>query len=134
MATQPLILVADDDADIRKLLSEKLEAAGVRVILAESGQDAIDKCRNEKPNLVVMDVRMPVMSGTEAVSLMKSDAQLKNIPIMFLSNFGEENILNAWIDQKYAKELGAIDYVKKGESLENIVEKIMTFLASAPSS
>lgn len=130
MATQPLILVADDDADIRKLLSAKLEVAGMRVITAESGQDAIDKCRTEKPALVVMDVRMPVMSGTEAVSIMKSDAQLKDIRVMFLSNFGEEDELNAWIDQKYAKEVGAVDYVKKGDGLEKIVEKITGLLAA----
>lgn len=130
MDTQPLVLVADDDADIRKLLSAKLEAAGMRVITAESGQDAIDKCRAEKPTLVVMDVRMPVMSGTEAVSIMKSDAQLKDIRVMFLSNFGEEDELNAWIDQKYAKEMGAVDYVKKGEGLESIVEKITALLAA----
>ncbi len=133
MDPQPLVLVTDDDADIRKILSEKLEAAGMRVLTAESGQDAIDKCRTEKPDLVVMDVRMPVMSGTEAVSIMKQDAQLKDTRVVFLSNFGEEDELNAWIDQKYAKELGAIDYVKKGEGPEKIVAKI-TGLLAAPTS
>lgn len=68
------------------------------------------------------------MSGTEAVSLMKGDSKLRDIKIVFLSNFGEEDEVNAWLDQKYAKELGAIDYMKKSEDLANIVTKITSLL------
>ena len=60
---KPLILIADDDADIRGILRVKLEAVGLRVVEAADGQDAIDKCKADRPALIVMDVRMPVMSG-----------------------------------------------------------------------
>jgi CheY-like chemotaxis protein len=124
----PLVLVADDEKDIRTILRTKLEASGFRVIEAENGQDAIDKCRLERPALVVMDVRMPVMSGTEAVSRIKEDPSLKDIKIVFLSNFGEEQEINAWIDQKYAREIGAVDYIKKSDDLAAIMQKITNIL------
>jgi CheY-like chemotaxis protein len=125
---KPLILITDDDSDIRNILRIKLEAAGFRIIEAHDGQDAIDKCGAERPALIIMDVRMPVMSGTEAVSVIKEDPKLRDIKIVFLSNFGEEAEINAWLDQKYAKELGAIDYIKKSEDLANIVTKITALM------
>ncbi len=129
MAAQPpLLLVVDDDPEIRSILSTKLEASGMRVVAAENGQDAIDKSHQEHPDLIVMDVRMPVMSGTEAVSIIKSDPQLKDTKVVFLSNFGEEEGTNAWLDQKYARELGAVDYIKKTDDLDSIVKKIKELL------
>jgi len=125
---KPLVLIADDDADIRSILRVKLEAEGLRVEEAQDGQDAIDKSKREHPALIVMDVRMPVMSGTEAVAIIKSDPNLRDIRIVFLSNFGEEDEINAWLDQKYAKELGAMDYMKKSEDLPKIVAKIKQLL------
>lgn len=126
---KPLILVVDDDPDIRAIMTTKLEQSGMRVTQAENGQDAIDQCRKERPALVVMDVRMPVMSGTEAMTTIKEDPTLKDIKVVFLSNFGEEDEINAWIDTKYAKEMGAMDYMKKGEDLDKIVAKIRQLLA-----
>jgi CheY-like chemotaxis protein len=124
----PLILVADDEQDIRTILRTKLEASGFRVIEAENGQDAIDKCRLERPVLVVMDVRMPVMSGTEAVSHIKEDRSLSDIKVVFLSNFGEEQEINAWVDKKYAQEIGAVDYIKKSDDLAAIIQKITAII------
>jgi len=75
-----------------------------------------------------MDVRMPVMSGTEAITKIKEDPALRDTKVVFLSNFGEEEEINAWIDQKYAREMGAVDYIKKGEDLGKVVEKIQQLL------
>jgi CheY-like chemotaxis protein len=123
-----LVLITDDDSDIRGILRTKLESLGYRVQEAENGQDAIDKIKQDRPDLVVMDVRMPVMSGTEAIGRIKEDPSLKDIKVVFLSNFGEEEEINAWIDQKYAKEIGAIDYMKKSDDLSKIVAKIQSLL------
>ncbi len=125
---KPLILIVDDDADVRTIMRTKLEAAGLRVAEAGNGQEGIDQCKKEKPALIVMDVRMPVMSGTEAVGRIKEDPALKDTKVVFLSNFGEEDEINAWIDQKYAREMGAIDYMKKSEDLAKIVAKIQELL------
>ena len=125
---KPLILVTDDDANIRGILRLKLEAEHFRVVEASNGKEAIKKSKEEHPDLIVMDVGMPVMTGTEAVTLIKEDPKLHDIKVVFLSNFGEEDKLNAWLDQKYAKELGAVDYMKKSEDLSLIVEKIKALL------
>lgn len=124
------ILIVDDDADIRSILTTKLEASGFQVVSAENGQEGIEKAKEGGIDLILMDVRMPIMSGTEAVSNMKTDEQLKAIPVIFLSNFGEEKEVDAWIDQKFAKDLGAIDYMKKSEDLSKIVERIKSALPS----
>jgi len=125
---KPLILIADDDENIRSILRLKLEASDFRVIEAKNGQEAVDTCKTEHPNLIVMDVSMPVMTGTEAVTHIKKDKKLRDIKVVFLSNYGEESELNAWLDQKYAKEMGVIDYIKKSEDISKIVEKITSLL------
>lgn len=121
---KPHILIVDDDPDIRAILRTKFEAAGMAVDEAENGQAAIDHCRSERPDLIVMDVRMPVMSGTEAVARIKDDPSLKDVKVVFLSNFGEEDEINTWIDRKYAREMGAVDYMRKSDDLSAIVAKI----------
>lgn len=126
--TKPLILLVDDDPDIRAILKTKLESAGMTVSEAENGQAAIDRCKLERPDLIVMDVRMPVMSGTEAVGQIKQDAALKDVKVVFLSNFGEEEEINAWLDQKFAREMGAVDYMKKSDDLSSIVARIQHLL------
>jgi len=129
MADQkPLVLIVDDDTDIRTILRTKLEASGMRVSEATNGQEGIDRCHQEHPDLIVMDVRMPVMSGTEAVTRIKEDPSLRDIKVVFLSNFGEEDEINAWIDQKYAREMGAVDYMKKSDDLAKIIAKIQQLL------
>ncbi|HUO75477.1 MAG TPA: response regulator [Candidatus Paceibacterota bacterium] len=127
-SNQPLILVVDDEPDIISILSTKLEAAGMRVQSAANGKEAIESAKKEHPDLIVMDVRMPVMSGTEAITKIKEDPALKDTKVVFLSNFGEEEEINAWIDQKYAREMGAVDYLKKSEDLGKIVGKIQQLL------
>lgn len=131
MADQkPLVLIVDDDTDIRTILRTKLESSGMRVSEATNGQEGIDRCHQEHPDLIVMDVRMPVMSGTEAVTRIKEDPALRDIKVVFLSNFGEEDEINAWIDQKYAREMGAVDYMKKSDDLSKIIAKIQQLLTN----
>ena len=67
------ILIVDDDADIRSILTTKLEASGFEVISAENGQEGIEKAKEGGIDLILMDVRMAIMSGTEPVSTMKTD-------------------------------------------------------------
>jgi len=123
-SSEPLILVADDDEKLRGILRMKLEASGFEVIEAGNGEEAIAASLKTLPSLVVMDVRMPVLSGTEAVLKMKQDPKLQSIPVLFLSAFGEQDMDRAWIDKQVAHELGAVDYMKKTESLSMIVAKI----------
>jgi CheY-like chemotaxis protein len=122
------ILIADDETDIRSIIKTKLEAAGFAVTEASNGKEALESMRESRPDLVVMDVKMPVMNGVEAVGAMKGDDELKDILVVFLTNYGEDDIDNAWIDEKYAKEIGALGHIRKTDDLSVIVERIQGLL------
>lgn len=118
------VLLVDDEEDLRTIVGAKLEAAGFEVQKATNGKEALELMRHEKPELVIMDVKMPIMNGVEAVSEMKGDEALKDIKVVFLTNYGEEDIENSWIDEKYAKEIGALGHIRKTDDLSVVVERI----------
>lgn len=129
-AANKTVLLVDDEVDLRSIIKTKLEASGVTVREANNGREAIEWLRKNRPDLVVMDVKMPIMNGVEAVAAMKADADLKDVNVIFLTNFGEQDIDNAWIDEKYAKEIGALGHIRKTDDLSVIVERINGLLAS----
>ena len=99
------VLIAEDDASLRDGLVDLLEAEGYAVITAENGQIALDRFSQEKPDLVILDVMMPEMSGYDVCrELRKQDSQT---PVIMLTAKGEE------IDKVVGLELGADDYVTK---------------------
>jgi two-component system cell cycle response regulator DivK len=80
-----VILVADDDPDILSIVSMSLEAQGYSVFKATNGQEAIDLAREHHPDLILMDMMMPIVSGYEAVAALKGDDATKDIVIVGLS-------------------------------------------------
>ncbi len=129
MAEQPLILVVDDEPDFREIFGAKLAAEGFRVETAENGKVALEKMGILKPNLVLMDVKMPVMDGATAVLKMKDDPNLKNIKVAFLTSLGDPRLEMQEINKHFSAEFGAQGYLKKTDDLETLVEKIKAFLA-----
>jgi DNA-binding response OmpR family regulator len=101
------ILVAEDERDIRDLITFTLGFAGFDVVAAANGEEALKLARQENPNLVLLDVRMPRMTGYDACSAMKADVKLKNVPIILLSAKGQEAEVQAGLLR------GADDYVLK---------------------
>jgi len=79
------ILVVDDEADIVELVKNRLEANNYDVICASDGKEAIKKAKEQKPDLIVMDILMPNMPGGDAVRLLRADAATKHIPVIFLT-------------------------------------------------
>jgi CheY-like chemotaxis protein len=79
------ILIVDDERDVLAVLEERLSKAGYEVIEADSGQSAIIKAKNEKPNLILLDIIMPGMDGQEVAQKLKSDIETKDIPVIFLT-------------------------------------------------
>lgn len=117
------LMVVDDDRFITKVYSIKLSHEGYDVILAYNGEEALEKARKEKPGLVLLDLIMPRMDGFEALEKMKKDPKMKNIPVVVLSNLGQDT------DIDRAMDLGAEDYlVKSNVSLKYILEKIDQYL------
>jgi len=116
------ILIAEDERDIRDLITFTLRFAGHDVVAAANGEEAVEKALKEKPDLVLMDVRMPRMTGYEACKKMKADENIKHIPVVFLSAKGQESEVNAGLDA------GAVEYILKPFSPDQLTERVRTIL------
>ena len=128
MAAKPLILIIDDTADFREIFSFKLSSAGFNVIEASGGEEGISKIRSERPNLVLLDMEMPGMNGVDTLVKIKSDPSIKDTKDVFVTSYGEPQEKQAWLDNKFAEELGAMDYIRKTDDLEKIVDRVKGFL------
>lgn len=125
-----LILIIDDNPSFVEIFSVKLEAAGFSVASADAGESGIQKAMEVVPDLVLLDIEMPGMTGIQVISKMKADPRLKHIKVVFLTNHGETGENDAWLDKKFAGEIGAIGYIKKTDDLDKIVKEIKTILES----
>ena len=85
------ILIAEDERDIRDLIAFTLRFAGHEVFAATNGEEAVEMAPRVNPDLILMDVRMPRMTGYEACKELKANPDLKEIPVVFLSAKGQEN-------------------------------------------
>jgi len=124
MAVQPLILVVDDEPDFREIFGAKLSAEGFRVDTAENGQVALEKMAKVAPDLVLMDVKMPVMDGATAVIKMKENPATKNIKVAFLTSLGDPRLEIQEINKKFSEDFGAQGYLKKTDDLDTLTQKI----------
>ena len=119
-----VILLVDDDENFREILKAKLEAQGFVIKEAVDGQDGLEKAKALKPDLIVLDIRMPKMSGVQALLKIKEDPEIAGTKVIFSTNFGENQQDSFWLDDKFAKEAGAVGYVKKTDDLGVIVGRI----------
>src|SRR3989344_8938626 len=126
--TKQHILIVDDNRDFLEIFSIKLTQAGFEVTTATSGKEGIEKAKASKPDLLLLDVEMPEMSGVEALAKLKADSATSTLRIVFLTNYGEATKDTTWIDEKFAREAGASDYIKKSEDLHKIVDEIKRLL------
>lgn len=116
------ILIAEDERDIRDLITFTLRFAGYEVIPTVNGEDALQKAKAELPDLIMMDVRMPKMTGYEACKNMKEDERLKNTPVVFLSAKGQESEVQTGL------EAGAVEYILKPFSPDQLTERVRILL------
>jgi len=116
------ILIADDDRLILSTLGQGLRDAVYEILEASDGKAAVHLCESAKPELAVLDVRMPGMSGVEAAHLIRQNTE---VPIMFLSAYGDMEIV------KLAIEEGALGYLVKPVDIPQIVPAIEAALARA---
>lgn len=121
-ASKPCILVADDDGLVLAMLSQGLRERGYRVLEAESGEEAVTTCKKEKPDLAILDNRMPGMSGIEAA---KEIFRAVQVPFIFLSAFDDSEIV------KNAVNEGALGYLVKPIDVHQVIPSIESALARA---
>ena len=101
------VLVVEDDAELREILQVEFELEGLTAITATNGSEAVTAARELKPDLILMDIMMPVMDGIEATKIVKSNEETKHIPIIMLTASGNRDDIVAGL------EAGAIDYITK---------------------
>src|ERR1041384_1747122 len=121
-AAVTVVLVADDDADIRDLVAFKLEQAGFEVIAVEDGQTAVEQARSRQPTLAVLDVSMPGLSGIDVCRMLRSDPATAGILIIMLTARVQEQ------DVEGGFSAGAYDYVTKPFSPRELVTRIQSLL------
>jgi CheY-like chemotaxis protein len=112
------ILVAEDERDIRELINFTLVFAGHQVTQAANGAEAVELAPKVKPDLIMMDVRMPKMTGYEACRQMKQMDEVKDVPVIFLSAKGQDEEVQTGI------EAGAVAYILKPFSPEDLTRQI----------
>jgi DNA-binding response OmpR family regulator len=102
-----LILVAEDERDIREFLAVALQVSGFNVVEARNGEEAVDVAKDRRPDLILLDIRMPKLNGYQACETLKSTPYTRDIPIVFLSAFASES------DIEMGLTLGAEEYLTK---------------------
>jgi CheY-like chemotaxis protein len=118
------ILIAEDERDIRDLITLILTFAGHTIIAAENGEVAVEKAHQNFADLalILMDVRMPRMTGYEACEIMKADPQLKDIPVVFLSAKGQDSEIKTGLN------VGAAEYLLKPFSPTELTQRVSELL------
>jgi DNA-binding response OmpR family regulator len=116
------ILVAEDQQHVRRLIEFKLGNAGYTVVSVEDGRSALEKAREMKPDLILLDVMMPLMTGFEVLSALKQCDETKNIPILMVTaQSNEDEVLKGL-------EMGAEDYITKPFSPNELAARVKTVL------
>jgi CheY-like chemotaxis protein len=116
------ILVAEDEPDIRDLIAFTLRFAGHEVVTVGNGAEALESAPKELPDLILMDVRMPRMTGYEACLRIKADPAVQHIPVVFLSAKGQE------AEIRVGMEAGASEYLLKPFAPNELTEHVTELL------
>ena len=119
------ILLVEDNEMNRDMLSRRLERKGYQVVMALDGQQGVDMAHSETPDLILMDMSLPILDGWEATRRLKADSQTQAIPVIALTAHAMSG------DREKAMEAGANDYDTKPIELPRLLEKIQTLLIKA---
>ncbi len=119
------VLLVDDERDLLSLLDFNLRAAGFETILATTGEQALSQLRRRVPDLVLLDLMLPDVLGTEVCRAVKADPRTRHVPVVMLTAKGEE------VDRVVGFELGADDYVTKPFSVRELVLRLKAVLRRA---
>lgn len=116
------ILIVEDNEMNRDMLSRRLERKGFSVVMAEDGQKGVDMSKSESPDLILMDLSLPVMDGWTATSTIKSDTQTNSIPIIVLTAHAMAG------DREKALDAGADEYDTKPIDFKRLLDKINQYI------
>ena len=118
------ILVVEDEPSLQKLLEYQLKRIGHEIVVVANGQQALASVKSDRPDLVLLDVMLPVMGGFQVLRQLQEDKNTSNIPVIMLSAKGQQHDIAAGIDK------GVFDYITKPFNIPNLAERIDKALAS----
>lgn len=116
------VLIVEDNELNMKLFHDLLEAHDIQTIETSNGHDVLDLARENKPDLIIMDIQLPEVSGLEVTKWLKEDDELKNIPVIAVTAFAMKG------DEEKIREGGCEDYISKPISVTNFITVIKKYL------
>ncbi len=116
------VLVVEDNELNMKLFHDLLEAHGINTIELRSGKDVLDVARQSKPDLILMDIQLPEVSGLDVTKWLKADDELKSIPVIAVTAFAMKG------DEQKIREGGCEDYISKPISVTHFMEVVQKYL------
>ncbi len=116
-----ILIVEDNDLNM-KLFNDLLQANGYNTVQTKNGKDALQLIRDHHPDLILMDIQLPEISGLEVIKRLKSDDGLKSIPIIAVTAFAMKG------DEEKIRNGGCEDYIAKPISVSNFLETVAKFL------
>jgi two-component system cell cycle response regulator DivK len=119
------ILVVEDQDDNMQILSDLLDSVGYEIIEARDGAEGVKVAKAERPDLILMDIQLPVLDGYEATRQIKADPELRTTPIIVVTSYALSG------DETKAREAGCDDYVPKPYSPRQLLAKIMKYLPTS---
>jgi len=120
--SQAKILVVDDEADLVETIQFALELEGYNVLVASNGEEGLNIARQEKPDIILLDLMLPKLDGYKVCRLLKFDERYKSIPILMLTAKTQEK------DKILGKETGANEYITKPFDMDELMAKIKSYL------
>lgn len=119
MNEEPKILIIDDEEAICQMYKMKLEMEGLQVLTATEGQTGIELAKNEKPQLILLDIIMPRVNGFDVLKILKDDKETKDIPVFLLTNLPKES------GGEKGRKLGAVGYLVKADYEPDALAKMI---------
>ncbi len=116
------VLIVDDDPSIRMLVSNMLRSNGFNPVVAADGSKGVELAKKEHPDLVLMDVNMPVMTGVEACKALKGDPESASIPVVFMTTLGSDS------DRMNGFDAGGDDYVIKPVNYKELLARMQRYI------
>ena len=116
------ILIADDEPNMLKVVKFRLAKMGYDVTIAANGKEALEKAREIKPDLILLDFHMPFLNGDEACQLIKADATIKHIPVILMTGSSKK------VTEENIRMIGADDQILKPFEPEVLLEKVRKFI------
>jgi CheY-like chemotaxis protein len=116
------VLIVEDEPDIAGALKARLDLEGYRVVLAKDGQEGVQKARAEKPDLMLLDIMIPLLNGYDVLNLVKTDPATRSIPVVVLTALPHVE------DAENAFKAGADDFLNKPYTNERLMQKVWKYL------